>query len=258
MPKFAANLSMMFNEFPFEDRFAVAADAGFRAVEYLFPYNWEPDFLAGQLYKHGLTQALFNLYPGDWAKGERGMACIPGREEEFLQTVEKALFYAKALGCKKVHAMAGMAPEGVERSVLLRTYKSNITKAARMLEPHGITLCLEPINQRSMPGYFLNRQGEGVEIIKEIGAANLKLQFDCFHCQMEEGCVSLKMREFAPYIGHYQVAGVPERHEPDTGELDYNYLFALMDELGYDGYVGCEYIPAGKTNAGLGWFRSTR
>ncbi|SHN71922.1 2-oxo-tetronate isomerase [Desulfovibrio litoralis] len=258
MPKFAANLTMMFNEYKFEDRFSAAADAGFKAVEYLFPYDFEPDFLAKQLEKNNLTQALFNLYPGNWEKGERGLACLPGREDEFIKSVEKAIPYAKAFSCQRLHAMAGLTPQGIEKATLLKTYKENIAQAANLLKPHGITLCLEPINQRSMPGYFLNKQGDAVEIIKELntehGTDNVKLQFDCFHCQMEEGAVSLKLREFFPYTAHYQIAGVPERHEPNTGELNYAYIFNLIDELGYQGYIGCEYIPLAKTVDGLSWF----
>ena len=253
MPVFAANLTMMFTEHPFTDRFAAAADAGFTAVEYLFPYDWSPDLLAGLLQKHGLRQALFNLYPGDWSAGERGMACVPGREAEFMETVRRALPYAEALGCARVHAMAGIRPQGVAKERLDAVYLDNVRRAAELLADHSLELCLEPINRISMPGYYLNRQEEAVAVIQKLGLPNVRLQFDCFHCQMEEGAVSLKMREFFIYTGHYQIASVPDRHEPDDGELNYRYLFDLMDELGYTGYVGCEYNPAGRTTDNLTW-----
>lgn len=255
MPTFAANLTMMFTEHGFMDRFAAAARCGFKAVEYLFPYPYEPGALAEKLREHGLKQALFNLPPGNWEEGERGMACLPGRDEEFVAAVEKGIQYAKALGNTRVHAMAGMTPTGVPYDVLESTYKQNISVAARMLAPHGLTLCIEPINQRSMPGYFLRTQGQAVQYINDMGQPNIKLQFDVFHVQMEEGCVALKWKEFLPHIGHCQIAGVPERHEPDTGELNYDYIFSMMDKSGYQGFVGCEYNPAGDTAAGLGWLK---
>lgn len=255
MPNFAANLTMMFTEHPFLERFAAAKKCGFKAVEFLFPYAYSPEELAAQLHEHGLTQALFNLPPGDWEAGERGIACLPGREAEFLQGVEQGIRYAKALKNTRVHAMAGLLPADLPFAQAESIYIANITKAAAMLAPHGLTLCLEPINHRSMPGYFLNRQGQAAEYIKAIGAANIKLQFDVFHVQMEEGCVALKLQEFFPITGHYQIAGVPERHEPDTGEINYSYLFALMDSLGYTGFVGCEYNPAAATADGLGWLK---
>ncbi len=254
MPRFAANLSMMFTDLPFMDRFGAAAKAGFTAVEYLFPYEYPADQLAGKLKEHGLTQVLFNMFPGNWAGGERGMASIPGREKEFAETIDKAITYAKALDCKMVHAMAGIPPAGTDAAAMEKTYKANIALAAKKVADHGITLALEPINQRSMPGFFLKTQAQAAALIKEIDAPNVKLQFDYFHVQMQEGCVALKFKEYFPIIAHCQLAGVPERHEPDTGELNYSYLFALADELGYKGYIGCEYNPAGDTVAGLGWF----
>ena len=245
---------MMFTEVPFMDRFEAAAKAGFKAVEYLFPYDFPADQIAAKLKEYGLTQVLFNLPPGDWAGGERGITCIPGREKEFADSIGKAVTYAKALNCKMVHAMAGILPAGVDPVAAEKTYKANIALAAKQLAEHGLTLVLEPINQRSMPGFFLKTQAQAAACIAEIGAPNLKLQFDYFHVQMQEGCVALKFKEYFPIIAHCQLAGVPERHEPDTGELNYGYLFAQCDELGYTGYIGCEYNPAGNTAAGLGWF----
>lgn len=255
MPRFAANLTMMFTEVPFMERFAAAANNGFTAVEYLFPYAWPAHELAAELRRHRLEQALFNLPPGRWDDGERGIACLPGREDEFLAGVEQGIIYAKALGNTLVHAMAGLMPSHVPQDVMEATYKANMLKAARLLAPHGLTLCLEPINHRSMPGYFLHRQAQASRYIEEMGEPNIRLQFDIFHVQMEEGCVALKLREFFPLTAHYQIAGVPKRHEPDTGELNYDYLFDIIDELGFDGFVGCEYNPAGVTAEGLGWLR---
>jgi len=247
---------MMFQEVPFLDRFEAAARAGFTAVEYLFPYEWEPRVLAQKLREYGLIQALFNLPAGDFAAGERGLAALPGREAEFLAGLERALAYAEALGNTRIHAMAGLVPEELDPVALEPIYKENIARAAARAAERGLTLLIGPINHRSMPGYLLRTQGRAARIIVEIGAANLKLQFDCFHCQMEEGAVSLPLREHFPITGHYQIAGVRERHEPDMGELNYAYFFRLMDDLGYDGFAGCGYIPAGDTAAGLAWMRT--
>jgi 2-dehydrotetronate isomerase len=254
MPNFAANLSTMFNEVSFMDRFSAAARNGFRAVEFLFPYEYSPQAIAAKLSDNGLKLALFNLHPGNHAAGERGIACLPGREQEFAASVDKAIAYAKVLGNTHVHAMAGIVPEGADRAELERVYLANMKNAAAHCAQHGLTICLEPINQRSMPGYFLARQDQAARYIDALGASNVVLQFDFFHVQMEEGCVSYKFREFFPIIGHCQIAGVPDRHEPDTGEICYSHVFDLMDSLGYSGYVGCEYIPAADTENGLGWF----
>lgn len=254
MPRFAANLSMMFTDVPFMQRFKAAAECGFDAVEYLFPYAYPAEDLAAVLRENALTQALCNLSAGVWEQGERGCACVPGREAEFEASVEQGIAYAKVMGHKMLHAMAGLAPAGVPWDTLEATYKGNIARAARMAAPHGLTICLEPINHRSMPGYFLHRQAQAAAYIAELGAPNVRLQFDAFHVQMEEGCVALKLREYFGITAHYQIAGVPDRHEPDTGELRYEYLFNLLDELGYAGFVGCEYNPAGDTAVGLGWF----
>ena len=254
MPRFAANLSMMFTEVPFLDRYALAAKAGFVAVEYLLPYAFSVEDVAAPLAKHGLKQVLFNLPAGDWANGEKGIAAIPGREEEFAKNLEVALPYVKATNVPIVHCMAGYPPKGVDFAEAERVYKANIAKAADFFAPHGVTVGIEPINQRSMPGYFLRTIAQALGYIKELGRANIKLQFDFFHVQMEEGCVALKLRENFAYVGHCQLASAPERNEPNAGELDYNYIYKVVDELGYAGYIGCEYNPANGTEAGLGWF----
>ena len=256
MLRFAANLTMMFTELPFLDRFSAAADQGFHWVEYLFPYEFAPEDLARALDRNGLTQALFNLPPGDWEAGERGLACLPGREKEFDAALERAVLYAKALRCPRVHLMAGNRPTDADAARLERTYLDNVLRAAQRLADEGLELCLEPINQFSMPEYFLRTQEQAAAYIERLGLPNLRLQFDFFHCQMEQGNVSGRLRRFFPLIGHCQLAGAPDRHEPDQGELNYPYLLALLDELGYQGVVGCEYNPAGKTVDGLGWFRA--
>ena len=255
MPKFAANLSMMFNEVPFLDRFAAAADAGFQAVEYLFPYEYAPDVVAKLLAASHLENVLFNMPPGDWGKGERGIASIPGREEEFRAGVDKALDYALALGVTRLHAMAGIPPAEADRGLCRDTLVSNLSFAADKLGPHNITLLLEAINTRDMPGFFVATQAQSHAIVSDVGAANLKMQMDCYHMQVMEGDIATKLKSYAHLCGHIQIAGAPERHEPDTGEVRYEYLYQLLDEIGYDGWLGCEYRPAGKTVDGLGWFR---
>jgi 2-dehydrotetronate isomerase len=255
MPRFAANLSMMYNEVPFLDRFAAAAADGFEAVEYLFPYEHPAEAIAQRLRDHGLTQALFNLPPGNWAAGERGMACLPGREAEFAQSVQTALPYALATGCRKLHAMAGLLPAGVSPDQARATYIANLRAAARALAPHGITLLIEPINTRDMPGYFLNFQQQAHDIVAEVGEPNLKVQMDFYHCQIMEGDLARRLQKHFAGVGHIQIAGVPDRHEPDQGEIHHPYLFGQLDALGYDGWIGCEYRPAGNTSAGLGWLR---
>ncbi len=258
MPRFAANLSMMFQEVPFLERFGRAAAAGFAGVEFLFPYEHPKDAIAGELKRHGLTQALFNMPPGDWAKGERGLSSLPGREGEFHKGVETALAYAEATGCRTVHCMAGMLPDGVHREERELLYIDNLKRAAKACAAAGITLVIEPINTRDMPGYLLNFQGDGRRIIEAVGEPNLKLQLDLYHCQIMEGDLAKHIEAFLDITGHIQVAGVPERHEPDTGEINYPYLFDLLDAKGYSGWIGCEYRPAGQTEAGLGWFAPYR
>ncbi|SPA24599.1 putative hydroxypyruvate isomerase [Cupriavidus taiwanensis] len=255
MPRFAANLSMMYNEHAFLDRFAAAAADGFQAVEYLFPYEHPAAELRARLDANGLAQALFNAPPGDWAAGERGLASLPGREAEFRDAVGRALEYAGVIGNDRVHVMAGLVPADAERARYRATYLENVAFAAQEAAAQGVTIVLEPINTRDMPGYFLNRQDDAQAICKEVGAANLKVQFDCYHCQIVEGDIAMKLRRDIAGIGHIQIAGVPERHEPDLGELNYPYLFDLIDSLGYTGWIGCEYRPRAGTSEGLGWLK---
>ena len=255
MPKFAANLSMMFNEVPFLDRFRAASECGFAAVEFLFPYEHSPDAIADQLRKHNLQIVLFNMPPGDWAAGERGVGCIPGRESEFRAGIEKALDYATRLCIPRLHAMAGIAPAGADPAACRATLIGNLKYAAEQLASHNITLLLEAINHRDIPGFFVNTQAESYQICAAVGAPNLKMQMDLYHMQVMEGDIAMKLRKYAPYCGHIQIAGAPQRNEPDTGEVRYEYLFSLLDEIGYDGWIGCEYRPAGKTTDGLNWFK---
>lgn len=258
MPKFAANLSLMYNEHAFLGRFAAAAADGFRGVEFLFPYDFSAAEIRARLDAAGLTQALFNASPGDWAAGERGIASLPGREEEFRRSFDQALDYAAVLGNKRLHVMAGLLQPGIERVQQRDVYLSNLEHAARVAALAGVAVLIEPINPRDMPGYFLNHQADAHAIRKEIGAANLMVQCDLYHCQIVEGDLAMTLRRDMEGIGHIQIAGVPQRHEPDSGEVNYSYLFDLMDELGYEGWVGCEYRPRAGTSAGLGWFRTWR
>ena len=258
MPRFAANLSMMFTEHEFLDRFEAARKAGFEAVEFLFPYSFDAKEIASRLQDNGLTQALFNGPPGDWEAGERGIAAKPGREEEFAQGIELALDYAATLGCERLHCMAGIRDADADAGACESTYIRNVGHASKLAAERGVTILLEPINTRDMPGYFLNFQGDGRRIIEAVGASNLKLQLDLYHCQIMEGDLATQIRELLAVTGHIQIAGVPERHEPDVGELNYPYLFRLLDELGYPGWIGCEYRPRGRTEDGLGWFAPYR
>ena len=255
MPRFAANLSLMYTEHPFLDRFAAAAQDGFKAVEFLFPYEHPARELADRLAGNGLQQVLFNTVPGDFAAGERGLACLPGRETQFRDGVLRALEYAQALGCPRVHAMAGLAPAGAEPALLHGTYLTNLAWAAEQAAPLKIDILIEPINTRDIPGYFLNRQSEAHEILGKVGAPNLKVQMDLYHLQIVEGDVASKLRQYLPTgrVGHLQIAGVPQRHEPDIGELNCHYLFDVIDELGFEGWIGCEYRPRAGTSQGLGW-----
>lgn len=253
MPRFAANLTMMFNEHAFLDRFQAAADAGFTAVEYLFPYDYPADVVAGKLRAAGLVQALFNMPPGDWAAGERGIAALAGREDEFHGSVAKALDYAKAIGTPLLHMMAGLAPAGDARAIA--SYRSALLFAADAAAEEGVGIVIEPINGRDMPGYFLNDFSVAAELIRELDHKNISLQFDIYHRQIMHGDVLTALTDLMPIIGHVQVASVPRRNEPGTGELNDERIFAALDALGYAGYVGCEYRPAGETLAGLGWMR---
>ena len=262
MPRFAANLSMLYNDVDFLDRFAAAARDGFKAVEYLFPYAYPAQELAQRLQANGLQQVLFNVPPGNWDAGERGLACLPGREAEFREGIAKAIDYAQALQCPRIHVMAGLAPQGADAATVRATYIANVRYAAEQAAPHGIQILLEPINGRDMPGFFLSCQDQAHALIAEIGAANVKVQMDLYHCQIVEGDLAMKVRQYLPTgnVGHFQTAGVPERHEPDVGEINYTYLFQLLDGLGYDGWIGCEYRPARgaaahATSDGLGWLK---
>ena len=260
MPRFAANLSMLYPEYDFLDRFSAARKDGFDAVEYLFPYDYDALELKRRLDDNGQTQALFNAPPGDWANGERGMASLPGREAEFRDSVARALEYAAVLGNDRVHVMAGLLPDATEatRARHHAVYIENVAYAAAQAKQAGLTIVLEPINQRDMPGYFISRQDAGQSVCKEVGADNLKVQFDCYHCQIVEGDIEMKLRRDFSGIGHIQIAGVPSRNEPDLGELNYPHLFNVIDELGYTGWIGCEYRPRGNTSEGLEWLRQWR
>ncbi len=258
MPRFAANLSMMFNEVPFLERFGAAAEAGFEAVEFLFPYEHAPEAVSERLRAGRLENVLFNMPPGEWQKGERGIAALPGREREFREGVATALRYARALRTPTLHAMCGLVPPGMAPAVCRKVYVENLRYAARELARDGRTLVIEPINGRDMPGYFLQAQGEAHAIREEVGEPNLKVQMDLYHAQIVEGDLSVKLRRWIGQVGHVQIASVPDRHEPDGGELSYPHLFGLLDELSYAGWVGCEYRPAKGTVEGLGWFAPYR
>jgi 2-dehydrotetronate isomerase len=263
MSRFAANLSMMYGEYPFPDRFAAAAKDGFSAVEYLFPYEYPAQDLAAWLQAQGLIQVLLNAPPGNWAAGERGLASVPGKENEFRAGIHTALEYAQTLGCPRVHVMAGAQPAGAERAAMRRTFIANLGWAAELAATAGAQLLIEPINTRDMPGYFLNRQDEAHSIVDEIGSPALKVQMDLYHCQIVEGDVSMKLRKYLSNsgqknVGHIQIASVPDRNEPDRGELNYDYVLNLIDELGFDGWIGCEYRPKAGTSDGLSWLRKRR
>jgi hydroxypyruvate isomerase len=257
VPRFAANLSMMYTEHAFPERFAAAAGDGFTAVEYLFPYEYPAVRLRGLLDGNGLQQALFNAPPGDFAAGERGIASLPGREAEFRDGFDRALDYAETMGCPRVHVMAGLVPAGADRDERLAVYRDNLGWAAKCAQDRGVDVLIEPINQRDMPGYLLSQQDEAHQIVREIGASNLRVQLDLYHCQITEGDVTMRLRSDLPTgrVGHLQIAGVPDRHEPDAGELAIGHLFRVIDELGFDGWIGCEYRPAAGTSEGLGWMR---
>jgi hydroxypyruvate isomerase len=246
---------MLFNELPFLERFGAAAAAGFRGVEFLFPYEHSPEAIDAELRRHNLEIVLFNMPPGNWAAGDRGIGCIPGREAEFCAGIDRALQYATHLRVPRLHAMAGIAPSGADPAACRSTLVANLQSAAQKVAGHNITLLLEAINNRDIPGFFVNTQAQSHEIVSAVGAPNLKMQMDLYHMQVMEGDIAMKLRKFAPYCGHIQIAGAPQRNEPNTGEVRYEYLFQVLDEIGYDGWIGCEYRPAGKTTDGLGWFK---
>ncbi|HEY8381145.1 MAG TPA: 2-oxo-tetronate isomerase [Microvirga sp.] len=258
MPRFAANLSMMFTERPFLERFGAAAAAGFDAVEFLFPYAFAAHEIRARLGDNGLVQALFNLPPGDFEAGERGIACLAGRRDAFRTSVAQALAYADALDCGLLHCMAGVRPRGRSDDELLDTYCENLAYAAGECRAAGRTLLIEPINGRDMPGYLMNSTALARRVIDRVGAANLRLQLDLYHCQISEGDLATRIRANADLTAHVQIAGVPHRHEPDRGEVNYRFLFDLLDETGFKGFVGCEYRPKARTEDGLSWFAPYR
>jgi hydroxypyruvate isomerase len=253
MPKFAANLSMMFGEISFLDRFGAARAADFDAVEFLFPYAFEPEQIAKRLARHQLHLVQFNLPAGDWAAGERGIACDPRRIAEFQDSVTLALDYADDLGVRQLHCMAGKIPPNVPRERAHQVYTANLAFAAEACRAQGLRLLIEPINTYDMPGYFLSGSSQALAIIDEVGADNLFLQYDIYHMQRMEGELANTIRANLARIGHIQLADNPGRHQPGTGEIDYPFLFGLLDEIGYPGWIGCEYVPSGDTGASLAW-----
>jgi hydroxypyruvate isomerase len=258
MPRFAANLTMLFSEVDFLDRFESAARSGFRGVEYLFPYPYPSGVLVEKLHAHGLQQVLHNLPAGDWAAGERGIACHPGRVGEFQEGVGRAIEYARSLGCPRVNCLAGIAPSGVPAERLRETLVANLRFAARQLGEAGIQLLVEPINTRDIPGFYLSRTAQALSVLEEVGSTNLALQYDAYHMQVMEGDLARTLEANLARIGHVQIADNPGRHEPGTGEINHPFLFAHMDRIGYRGWVGCEYKPATTTEDGLGWFQPWR
>lgn len=258
MPRFAANLSMMFQELPFLERFEAARRAGFEAVEFLFPYDFPAAEIARRLHDNGLRQVLFNAPPGDWKGGERGMAAIPGREAEFRDAIRKALDYAVALSCPRLHVMAGLVPDGVSRDAMAASYAVNLHWAAEECAKASVKPVIEPINQRDIPGFFLRDTDQAAAVIDGLGPDRIGLQFDLYHCQVTEGDIVRRVEKHLPLIAHMQVADVPGRNEPGTGEVNWPYVFERIDALGYRGWIGCEYRPRGDTLEGLSWFAPYR
>ncbi|MEP6657160.1 MAG: 2-oxo-tetronate isomerase [Betaproteobacteria bacterium] len=255
MPKFAANLTMLYNEVDFLDRFAAASRSGFKGVEYLFPYAYPKEQLAELLHRHGLKQVLHNLPAGDWSKGERGIACLPDRVGEFEDSVGAAIDYAQALGCTQINCLAGIAPPDAAASVLHETLVANLGFAAAKLEGAGIRLLIEPINTRDIPGFYLSHTQQAVDIIDAVGSDNLWVQYDIYHMQIMEGDLAPTLQRHLGRIAHIQLADNPGRNEPGTGEINYPFLFGFIDRLGYDGWIGCEYKPRANTVEGLGWIK---
>ena len=256
MPKFAANLTMLFNEHDFLDRFQAAADAGFKGVEYLFPYAYDKQQLAEQLQKNGLTQVLHNLPAGDWDGGERGIAVLPERVGEFQDGVGRAIEYATALGCKQVNCLAGKVPAGLDADTAHSTFVNNLQFAAGKLKDAGIRLLVEPINTYDIPGFYLNRTEQAAALLQDVGSDNLFIQYDIYHAQRQEGELANTIKQHLNKIAHIQLADNPGRNEPGTGEINYAWLFKYIDGTGYDGWIGCEYKPAGVTKDGLGWIQA--
>ena len=256
MPRFSANLSMLFTERMFLDRFEAAAQAGFRGVEYVAPYDFPASEIAARLKANGLTQALFNLPLGDWTKGERGLACLSGRIDEFREGVDRAIDYALELDCRTLNCLAGIPAPHATPEETRRTLIENLRYAARRLENAGVLMVVEPINPFDMPGFLLNRSASALEAIDEAAVGNIKLQYDIYHMQRTEGELAVTIERLLPRIGHVQIAGNPGRHEPDYGEINYPFLIGRLDELGYGGWIGAEYRPKGRTEDGLGWLRA--
>lgn len=254
MPKFAANLTMLFNELPFLDRFAAAKAAGFSGVEYLFPYDFEKAMLREKLQQHGLTQVLHNLPAGNWSAGERGIAILPDRVDEFCDGVRRAVDYAKALECRQLNCLVGVAPADADRLELNEVLLGNLRFAADALARERIRLLIEPVNTRDIPGFFLNRTEQAVQIISDVGSDNLFIQYDIYHMQVMEGDIAPTLRKHLARIAHVQLADNPGRNEPGTGEINYPFLFRYLDEIGYGGWIGCEYKPKTTTVEGLGWY----
>ncbi len=253
MPRFAANLTMMFNEVPFLDRFGKAAEAGFEAVEFLLPYAYRAEDIRQRLDQHGLQLVLHNLPSGDWDAGERGIACLPDRVSEFRAGVERAIEYARALGVGQLNCLAGKAPAGIDERTLRTTLVENLSFAAPQLQRAGLKLLIEPINTFDIPGFYLNRTTQAALILADVGAPNAYIQYDIYHAQRMEGELAATLQQHLARIGHVQLADNPGRHEPGTGEINYPFLFAHLDRIGYSGWIGCEYKPATTTEAGLGW-----
>ena len=253
MPKFAANLTMLYNEVDFLDRFAAAAQSGFKGVEYLFPYAYPKEQLAERLHQHGLKQVLHNLPAGDWAKGERGNACLPDRVGEFQEGVGRAIDYARALGCTQINCLAGIAPAGVASGTIHGTFVANLRFAAEKLGAAGIKLLIEPVNTYDIPGFWLSRTQQALDVIRDVGSNNLYLQYDIYHMQRMEGELANTIKAHLPQIAHVQLADNPGRNEPGTGEINYRFLFGFIDAIGYEGWIGCEYKPKATTQEGLGW-----
>ena len=253
MTKFAANLSMLFTEVDFLDRFELAAQAGFKAVEFLFPYAWPAEVIRDKLQANHLTLVLHNLPAGNWEAGERGIACLPDRVDEFRQGVHKAVQYAQVLGVRQLNCLAGKAPAGVDAEVLKQTLVDNLRYAAQVLQAAGLNLLIEPINTYDIPGFYLNRTSQAIAILNEVGADNAFVQYDLYHAQRMEGELAATVEKNLSRIGHIQLADNPGRNEPGTGEMNYSYLFKHLQRIGYQGWIGCEYKPATSTQAGLGW-----
>lgn len=253
MPKFAANLTMLFGELPFTDRFAAAKAAGFSGVEYLFPYDFDKAELREQLQRHGLTQVLHNLPAGNWAGGERGIAILPDRVDEFRDGVKRAIDYAKALECRQLNCLVGIAPRDADSAELSEVLVGNLRFAADELARERIKLLIEPINTIDIPGFYLNRTAQALEIIAAVRSSNLFLQYDIYHMQVMEGDIARSLQKHLPQIAHVQLADNPGRNEPGTGEINYPFLFRHLDAIGYRGWIGCEYKPRTTTVDGLGW-----